>query len=258
ARLGGAVGGVLLVLRMLGLGRDLFNRRIGFGAAVLVQCLPVSGRILADGLSEAVFLLFATAAILWSVRALRRPRAEKAFALAGFFGGLAYLTPPEGAIIVLATGLVLLAGQAVSGWRRSRRDLLLCGSALSLSAALLVIPFVVVTGHLTVKPAGNQILTNRPPPGRPPGAGGPSPVSHVLLATYQVYDPRPHRAWWGFRTLVVEIGKGSFYVGWLAALLGLWWERERSRRQPGAWMMLLVCLGVGFALWRVAVVIGYL
>src|SRR5439155_10473909 len=130
AQLASALAAVLLVLPMFCLGRDLFDRRIGFGAAVLVQCLPVSGRILADGLSEAVFLLFATSAMLWSVRALRRPRAGKDFALAGFFGGLAYLTRPEGALIVLATGLVLLAGQAVSGWRRSRRDLLLCGSAL--------------------------------------------------------------------------------------------------------------------------------
>jgi hypothetical protein len=258
AQLASALAAVLLVLPLFCLGRDLFDRRVGFGAAALVQCLPVSGRILADGLSEAVFLLFATSALLWSCRALRRPRAGKEFVLAGLFGGLAYLTRPEGLLIVLATGLVLLVSQAVEGWRRTRRDWLLCGSTLSLSAAILAVPFMVLTGHLTVKPAGNQILTNRPPPGVPSESAAPAPGPRILLATYHVYEKRPHRAWWGLRVLVEEIVKGSFYLGGLAALVGLWGERGRRRRDPGTWMMLLVCLGVGFALWRVAVVIGYL
>jgi len=259
AQLASALAAVLLVLPMFCLGRELFDRRIGFGAALLVQCLPVSGCILADGLSESVFLLFAVSALFWSVRALRRFGDWKGFALAGFFGGLAYLTRPEGALIVLATGLVLLAGQVVRGWRRSRRDLLVCGASLSLSAALLAVPFVAVTGHVTVKPTPNQILTNRPPPGVLRESAAPAPGSRVLFAVYEVFSgPHSHRAWWGFRSLVNELVKGSFYVGWLAALFGLWWERERSRREPGAWMMLLVCLGVAFALWRVLVVVGYL
>ena len=64
---------MLLVLPVFCLGRELFDRRVGFGTALLLQCVPVSGRILADGLSEALFLLFASSALLWSVRALRRP-----------------------------------------------------------------------------------------------------------------------------------------------------------------------------------------
>src|SRR5438552_14600107 len=51
AQLASVLAAVLLVLPMFCLGRDLFDHRVGFGAALLVQCLPGSGRILAHGLS---------------------------------------------------------------------------------------------------------------------------------------------------------------------------------------------------------------
>jgi hypothetical protein len=268
AQLVSAVAGVLLVLPVFCLGRDWFDRRVGFGSALLLQCLPVSGRILADGLSEALFLLFASSALLWSGRALRRPRSPGAFALAGLFGALAYLTRPEGILIVLATGLVLLAGQAVQGWRRSRRDLLACTAALSLSALLLAGPYMAMIGRLTVKPSALRVMENHtaeaapltpePSPQRRErgnsGEGG-----HVLLAVWKVYDRLPsQRVWWGLGVLGYEIAKGACYVGAAAALLGLWLDRKRLVRMPAAWMMLLVCLGVAYALWRVVVVIGYL
>ena len=249
-----ALAAILLVLPVFCLGRELFDRRVGFGAAVLLQCLPVSGHILADGMSEAVFLLFAASALFWSVRALNAPRRPGAFALAGLCGALAYLTRPEGALIVAATGLVLLAGQAVPLWRRSTRDFLVCGAALSLSALLLAGPYVKATGRLTVKPAGAQILGTREVAVSPPGAG-----SRVVLAVWQVYNKLPsQRVWWGLGALLFEIAKGACYAGALAALVGLWLDRQRTARMPGAWMMLLVCLGVAYALWRVVVVVGYL
>src|SRR5439155_3250459 len=75
AQLASNIAAVLLVIPMFYLGKLLFHRAAGFGAAALFQCLPVSGHILSDGLSEALFLLLASAALALSVLAMgsRRP-----------------------------------------------------------------------------------------------------------------------------------------------------------------------------------------
>src|SRR5579862_5816508 len=44
AQLTSVFAAVLLVVPMFLLGRELFDRRIGFAAALLFQCLPTSGR----------------------------------------------------------------------------------------------------------------------------------------------------------------------------------------------------------------------
>src|SRR5438046_1174088 len=49
AQLASAIAGVLLVLPMFYLGKELFDRRVGFWGAVLFQCLPVGARIMSDG-----------------------------------------------------------------------------------------------------------------------------------------------------------------------------------------------------------------
>src|SRR5579884_3271912 len=112
AQLAGAAAGVLLVVPTFLLGRELFDRRIGFWGALLFQTLPAAGRLLADGLSEPLFLLLTASALLCAVRALRGS-ALTWYGLAGLFSGLAYLTRPEGALTAAATGAVLLASQAV-------------------------------------------------------------------------------------------------------------------------------------------------
>ena len=115
-----ALAGVLLVVPMFYLGRELFNRRLGFWAALLVQCLPVSGREMADGLSEPLFLLASAAALVFACRALRLGSAA-AFALAGLCSGLAYLVRRRRRSIAAMTGLVLLGMQAVPRRRRPWR-----------------------------------------------------------------------------------------------------------------------------------------
>src|SRR5205823_13305200 len=126
------------------------------------------------------------------------------------------------------------------------------GGALTVPALLLALPLVLSTGNLTLKPTGKiigkQLVEHR------------SATSGPLFA---VYDPEGEimpnaRTLWGTYALVTQLGKGSFYVGWVPVLLGLWWYRRRFRSQPGAWMLMLICLAVGYALWRVGVVVGYL
>src|SRR6266849_3077709 len=105
AQLASALAGVLLVIPMYYLGRDLLGRRAGFWGTALFQCLPVSARVMSDALSEATFLLFTATALLFAVRALRGQSVTR-FGWCGFFSGLAYLTRPEGALVAVATGLV--------------------------------------------------------------------------------------------------------------------------------------------------------
>src|SRR5260370_4886806 len=104
AQLASAFAGVLLIIPMYYLGRDLFGRRAGFWGTALFQCLPVSARVMSDALSEATFLLFTTTALLLAVRALRSQSAAR-FAWCGLFSGLAYLTRPHGALALLPPSL---------------------------------------------------------------------------------------------------------------------------------------------------------
>ena len=108
AQLASSLASILLVIPMFFLGRELFDRRVGFWATLLFQCLPASGRVLADGLSESQFLLFAVTALWLAVVAFNR-RSPWCFAGVGVFGALAFLTRLEGGLIVAATGLVLAA-----------------------------------------------------------------------------------------------------------------------------------------------------
>ncbi len=135
---------------------DLFGRRAGFWGTALFQCLPVSARVMSDALSEATFLLFMATALLLAVRALRSQSAAR-FAWCGLFGGLAYLTRPEGALIVVATGLVLIAMQFVSSGQRSWLRVFACATALVVTAAVIASPYVLVTGRLTNKPTPRRL-----------------------------------------------------------------------------------------------------
>ena len=251
AQLASALAAVLMVLPVYLLGRALFDRRVGFCSALLLQCLPVSGYLFADGMSESLFLLWSASALYFGTIALRQGGRLLLFALSGLCGGLAYLTRPEGAFLVAAAGLVLLAGQFVQAWRRSWRGLVTRGGALAVGSLLCAIPFIACTGKLTVKPTGNAILDHGLTDARP--AAGP------LFAAWDLQENRPDvRSAWGAKALVSELVKGSFYLGWLAALVGFWLHLERFRSEPGLWMMALVCLATGYVLWRVAAVAGYL
>lgn len=251
AQLAASACGVLLVVPMFLLGRELFDRRVGFWAAAAFQCLPAGGRTLADGLSEPTFLLFAVAALWLGTRALRDGSAV-AFAAAGLCGGLAYLTRPEGGLVVGATGLVLLGAQAVRAWRRPWRRVLVCGAALGAAALAVGGPLVAVTGKWTTKPTGEKVL-------RTAAAGSfrPSPV--VAAAPLAVWWPEDQdRLTWGLKALGRVWVEGGNYVLAVPALLGLVCGWRRLRDRPGTWLVLLVCLGLCLVLWRVAVVAGYL
>jgi hypothetical protein len=262
AQLTSVFASVLLVVPMYLLGRGMFDRRTGFVAALLFQCLPTSGRLMADGLSEPLFLLCACAALLAAHYGLRKG-SPWWFAGVGVWGGLAYLTRPEGAFIIAATGVVLVGQQAFARWRRPWSGFLQSGALLAWGALTVGGPFVLIVGHLTTKNTPIQVLNTaaaqasakvwvgeeqeEPETGGDGAPGLPASNAPMPLARGQ--------ALWLF---VATLGKGFFYVLWLPALLGLWLGRERFWSAPVCWVLVLVCLALGFFLYRVPVVMGYL
>jgi|SRR5579875_1213052 len=290
-----ALASVLLLVPMFYLGREMFDRHIAFWACLLFQCLPASGKVMGDGLSEALFLLFACTGLWLAALALRQRRGEL-FAWTGLASGLAYWTRPEGALIAAATGLVLLGMQLSKRWRQPGTKILLHGSVLSLAALAVMTPYMLIIGGLTVKNTPNLLMNQQRPDAdwekrlRPQtSASKPSkkiPSSRristaagsVLLAAWfgpgdrtfdklanNITDLRelhnfrmPSRYLWAFKAFLLEAGKGFFYVVWLPALLGLWWRRDRFRWVPGVWVSLLVCSTLCLLLYLMAEKMGYL
>lgn len=248
AQLASALASVLLVVPMFYLGRELFDRAVGLGTALLFQCLPSASRVMADGLSEALFLLLAALALLAAARGLRNGQPWQ-FALCGVFGGLAYLTRPEGVLVVAAAGMVLLAGQLGLAWRRPWRTVVACGLALTISTLVVSGPYVAMIGRLTVKPTGKAILESSNTSVSRPVAPSAEEKSRAIWGEGGV--------WRGLGAIGAEIVEGFFYVACLPALLGLWWYRGRFRSSPGAWVMAVVCVVLMAVLWRVAAVFGY-
>jgi hypothetical protein len=254
AQLATALASVLLVVPAFYLGRELFDRRVGFWSALLVQCLPMPGRVFGDGLSEGLLLLLALSALVFTCRGLRTGSLASLL-LAGLFGGLAYLTRPEGALVPLAAGAVVLGLQLSQAWRRPWPACLRGGAVLALGALVVALPYAVTIGGLTVKPTIHHMnpLEHVPPP--PTAAGqGPIPLAfwrHAGLGPWGC-------SLWAVGALARALVKGSFYVLWAPALLGLWLFRDRFRRVPGTWVVAVMVVVLALVLHRVAQVMGYL
>ncbi|MBY0528521.1 MAG: glycosyltransferase family 39 protein [Gemmataceae bacterium] len=253
-----ALAGILLVIPMFCLGRELFDRRVGFWAALLFQCLPVSAAITSDALSDPVFYLMATTALYLGVLGMRT-RLPWVFALCGIVISLAYLTRPEGALIGFATFLTLLGVQLLPATRWSWREVNHCLSRLILTSAIVAVPYMAVIGGVTVKPTGKKLLgtsdlqdTLPPVSQRAPG----QPLFAMWWNDRQHYDRPPLQ--WALWALGHETARASQYILWLPGLLGLWWFRGRLRAQPGTAIVLLLGLMYASLLGYVAMKVGYL
>lgn len=269
AQLANAITGTLLIIPMFYLGRELFSRTVAFWACLWFQFLPSSGRVLSDGLSEGLFLLLAAMSLWLGVCGLRR-QSGACFGLCGLFGGLAYLTRPEGALVVATFALVLLVMQCGTLWKRSWRRYAVNTVCLCIAALMVGMPFIAVTGTITRKPSGQELLqtvdqghaTENMEAGHDSRfAAQDSHPSSILLALWmpqQVQESGAgRRALWAFRALGHELGKGYGCVAWFPMIVGFCWYRSKLWTVPGTWAMVGLCFILTLVLWQHAMRNGY-
>jgi 4-amino-4-deoxy-L-arabinose transferase-like glycosyltransferase len=269
AQLASSLAGLLLVIPMYYLGKYLLDRGAGFWGALLFQCLPASGRALSDAISDPLFLLLLASGLALAVRALRR-RSPAGFGLAGALGGLAYLTRPEGVLLVPAAGLALALAQCVPAWRRPWRTALACGAGLALGALVTGSPYFLTVGHFTNKPNAGVLTGKQPgateedddpaPAGTAALTSAPQPYHVGNKEEVQQYGQMPvaRRVGQATWTLAAEFVQCYQYVGWLPVLLGAWWFRGRYRVAPEVWVVVLLFALDALLLWLLVVRAGYL
>jgi 4-amino-4-deoxy-L-arabinose transferase-like glycosyltransferase len=142
---------LVLIVPMYHLGRQFFARPVSFFGTLLYQYLPISAQNLSDGISEPIYLVLMTTALLQAVHAVRE-RSVWRCCWCGAFTGLAYLTRPEGALVLPAFVAVLVAMQIWPAWRGSWLQFCKCGLAATTSALLVGSVYFGTTGKFSNKP----------------------------------------------------------------------------------------------------------
>jgi hypothetical protein len=252
AQLASSLAAVLLLLPMYYLGKAWFSRSVGFWAVVFFQCLPVSGHVLSDGLSEALFLLLSATTLLFATYALQR-KSLVWFGLCGGFCGLTYLTRPEGALLLVATGMALIWLQAVPRWRLSWPRTMTAAATMVFAALIVGCPYFLATEGFTNKPSAQKLLARGEtgPAGLYPSS---APWAVVVQNDGTIFD----RSLEGIWEMGSELAKAFHYVFWIPALAGMWWNRHRVWDRPGMLVVLILCALHSAILLRLIVVVGYL
>ena len=222
------VASLLLALVQFRLGRELFGPAVGFLAAALFQMLPVAARSTSDGISEGLFLLAVATAMLLGVKAIRDQR-PRDYLACGTMTAAAYLVRPEGMLIGLVVGLVLVTLTLTR--RLAARPMLVRATALTLGVLLLAAPYMATVGGVTNKPTGRKLL--RFLIGAPPQPELVANPSIPLLGAWYVPGEDGSRPVWIAATFVKESTKTLHYLPAILALVGLGYVlRTRWRTEP--------------------------
>jgi hypothetical protein len=264
SQLASLLAALLLLYPMYHLGRVLFDRRVGFAAALLFQYFPISGHHLSDGISETLFLLLVASALLHGVQALNGGGVVR-FAACGFFGGLAYLTRPEGAMVPAAVGLILLAMAVVPAWRLPWRRHVTSAAALLITTVAVGSVYVYATGKITNKLSVEMVIAWVLQVSQQLlyrllellGSGGDGSGPALFALTFRKADRPPEQLALSVRALALEIGNGFHYAGIVPALIGLYASFSRLRRLPGPWALAIYCAMHATALLAVAMTLSY-
>lgn len=259
AQLVSALAAVLLVVPMFYLGKALWDARVGFGGALLFQVLPMSGHHLSDGMSESLFVLFVAAALWCGVLALQGRRWHW-FVACGTMSGLAYLTRPEGAVVLAAVGLTLAGFQLFAAWREPWPRWLAQCACLVVPALVVGSAYVSATGCLTNKPSIQRM-----------GEFAESSVGTVerrsqlpglwaqLWADSFIHLTSPmSRLVRGVRALIFEIGHALHYLGCIPLAVAFIWQRKTLFGNRASWAILCYFCLHAAALLLLARSAGYL
>jgi hypothetical protein len=229
---------LLLAVMMFRLGRLLWDRYIGFFAALLFQCFPISGHHLSDGISDGLFLLLAISALFTLIRA-RETGAIWRYALGGAFIGLAYLTRPEGLLVLPAAWLFLLGLQLTKDQKLPWRQVGVRLTALTLSCALAGAPYYLATGTITRKPSAWHTIEKiaaAKAPDQAPDAGGPLFAS-LFAANFAPSADLQEQFQHTLRALLFELGQALNYIGGIFAVWALLFCRKLLTRHIGFYLL---------------------
>lgn len=257
AQLVSALAALLLVLPTYFLGKILFDRQVAFWGALFFQGLPVSGHLLSDGLSEPLFLLLMTTSLLFAVQAVQGGSGVR-FALCGLFGGLAYLTRPEGALVLFAAGFVLAVTQMVPGWRRPWRRAGVCALGLLVPACAVGAMYWTATHKFTNKPSIGQIIeghqANTDGTGEDPVRIPPASLWAASIKEGGALSDRVRR---GLLAIGSELAQCYHYFGAVPVLIGLACGWRRLMGHPGFWLIISLCALYTALLCALIVKVGY-
>ena len=161
AQVASVVAGVLLIIPLYLVVLELHGPTAAWLACVLTFLIPNTGHVLADVLSEGLFLLFWTWGCWFALRFLKRG-GTLWLAPMVVAAGLAYLTRPEGLLLPAALaatlGLMLLRPSIRLSWPAWLR-----AAALIVVGPLLIMgPYIALKGGIGTKPAVARLLGTAP------------------------------------------------------------------------------------------------
>lgn len=161
AQVASVVAGVLLIIPLYLVALELHGATAAWLACALPLLIPNTGHVLADVLSEGLFLLFWTWGCWFTLRFLKRGETLWLAPMV-LAAGLAYLTRPEGLLLPAALaatlGLMLPRPSIRLSWPAWIR-----ATALIVIGPLLVMgPYVALKGGIGTKPAVARLLGTAP------------------------------------------------------------------------------------------------
>lgn len=157
AQLASIAAGILLVIPLYLVSRELYNGRSAWLACLLAYGVPLTGHVLADALSESTFLLFWTWG-LWSALKFLKDGDFRWLPLTIVASVLSYLSRPEGlllpAALVACLALLPILRATRMNWPRWRAAVCI----LVVGPSLVIGPFIAFKGGIGTKPAIRRLL----------------------------------------------------------------------------------------------------
>ncbi len=160
AQLASVLSGILLVIPLYLISRELFGDSCAVPAVVLTYAVPLTGHVFADTLSESTFLLFWSWGLWGALRFLKTGHPGWVpLVVAG--AGLAYLTRPEGLLLPAALGATLVFWPFWVARSLGKRGIIALG-VLIVGSAAVVGPYVALKGGIGTKPSIARLLGTTP------------------------------------------------------------------------------------------------
>jgi len=152
---------VLLVVPLYLVALEMFGASTAWLAVVLSYLVPLTGHVMADALSESLFLLFFTWGVWTALRFLRDGTFPWLLPTIGF-AAMAYWVRPEGLLLPAAMVATLAAIPLLRSTRLNWPRWWAAVAFLVIGPACLMAPIVASKGGLSTKPAVGRVLGTAP------------------------------------------------------------------------------------------------